>query len=478
MAPDGTVSASSRSRGSGWRLVFLPLALAILGAVVWWSRGVGAVAESESSPPVDAAPFAQDEHPSPGAPTRGGPPSSKGPVASVAAMSPEEQEREERRALWETRLERAQRTLESYVVATRYPPDSRPSREHPDQMELPEPERTRRLVSRTGSGDSASDVQMRLKQDKVFVVGEESVLFSVACEDERHTPRPCEVVSAVAHEAEHVPGAGGVKGVPLAFADDGAEGDARAGDGIITGRFQPSRQGFPLYSGTLRVDVHVRSGQVEDSSFFDILYTPAAPATFTRKVREVVENGSLQLYLGIQVRKAGRYVVSGRLDDESGVAFAYVSFNEELPEGAHEVKLTVFGKLIIDEAPTFPLLLRDVDGFLLKESGDPDRELMATLRGPVHTTREYAPTAFSPAEWQSEERTRYINRLTQDVDEAKQQRDSTGTPSPAPKKEAPAQKDLPARQDSDTKREPSPRKEAPARGDTSEPQGADTPRKP
>lgn len=348
----------------------------------------------------------------------------KGPPAVLASpVDPAVEECEAKRQLWEKRLERAKRTLESYVAATRYPPESRPGREHPDQMELAEPERTLPL-DREGARDGTSDVQLRLKQDKVFVVGDEAVVFTVACEDARRMPRPCQVVSAVAHEADHMPGAGGVQGVPLAFGDDGVNGDTVAGDGLHTARFLPSKQGFPMYSGTLRVDVRVRSAGTEGASFFDVLYTPAPPATFTRKVREVEEEGSLQLYLGIQVRKAGRYVVSGRLDDESGVPFAYVSFNEELTEGLHEVRLTVFGKLIRDEAPTFPLRLRDVDGFLLKESGDPDRELMSTMRGLVHTSRVYEHSAFSTAEWQSEDRSRYIKELTGDVDEAQAQLDA------------------------------------------------------
>ncbi|MFP2903124.1 hypothetical protein [Corallococcus sp. 4LFB] len=346
-------------------------------------------------------------------------------------LSPEAREREARRELWQKRLERAKRSLESYVAATRYPPESRPSREHPDQLELAEPERTRPLSPKAAQ-DGTSDVQLRLKQDKVFVVGEEAVLLSVACEDSRRTPRPCEVVSALAHEADHLVGAGGVPSVPVAFTDAGQGGDAVAGDGTLTGRFQPSEQGFAMFSGTLRVDVRVRSGSLEDSAFFDVLYTPAPPATFTRRVREVVEAGSLDLYLSVQVRKAGRYVVSGRLDDEGGVPFASVSFNEELQEGAQEVKLNVFGKLIRDEAPTFPLTLRDVEGFLLKEMGDPDRELMVTLRGPVHTTREYSLQQFSDAEWRSPERDRYTDELEKDVMEAQKQLDAALEDTPPP----------------------------------------------
>jgi hypothetical protein len=337
----------------------------------------------------------------------------------VPERRPEAQELQARRELWTKRLERAQRTLDAYLAATRYPPQSRPSSEHPDQMEPAEPERRRPL-----SRDS-KDVQLRLKQDRVFVVGGEVVHFFVSCEDAHQGPRPCEVLGATAHEAEHMTGGAGPDAVPVAFVDSGAAGDVLAGDRTFTGRFQPSKQGFPMYSGTLRVNVRVRSGTQEGTAFFDILYTPSPPARLTGQVREVLEAGSLQLYLGMEVRKAGRYVVAGRVDDESGVPFAYVSFNEELKEGTQEVKLIIAGNLVRDEAPTFPLKLRDVEGFLLKEVGDPDRELMAALRGYVHTTREYPSEAFSTAEYQGEEKDRYVKEYTRDVEEAQAQLNAT-----------------------------------------------------
>lgn len=437
MTPTGTAPPSApRSRVAWWGLVLLLSAVGVLG---WWWGGDGAVGPDDGLGPSGAREAARTGAPGE-APGRGGgeeggaPRGTAGTLAASGqspAVNPQVAEREARKRLWEQRLERAKRTLDSYLSATRYPPESRPGREQPDQMDLAEPERTRPL-----SRDN-TDVQLRLKQDRVFVVGDEVVNLFVGCEDERRTPRPCQVVSASAHEAEYLTGGTAVSPVPLSFLDNGAGGDTHAGDGTFTGRFQPSKQGFPLFSGTLRVSVSVRSGQAEGSAFFDILYTPSPPALFTGKVREVLEGGSLQLYLGVQVRKAGRYVVAGRVDDESGVPFAYVSFNEELKEGAQEVKLTVFGKLVLDEVPTFPLKLRDVDGFLLKESGDPDRELMTSLRGYVHTTNDYPPSSFSSAEWQSEERTRYLNELTSDVNEAQAQLDAIRDEEKGPEEKRP-----------------------------------------
>jgi hypothetical protein len=422
---DGPVSSTHRLLRGRWLLALVPLGL-VGAALLFWPRGSEeAEAWEEGGRPRATVPVVDGPPGETRAALAGrGSPSAPAEPAAPSLLSPEARERESHRELWQKRLERAKETLDSYMAATRYPPDSRPAREHPDQMELAEPERTRPLSPKAAE-NGTSDVQLRLKQDKVFLVGDESVVFTVGCEDSRRAPRTCEVVSALAHEADHLAGAGGVPGVPVAFGDMGQDGDALAGDGVITGRFQPSRQGFAMFSGTLRVSLRVRSGSVEDATSFDVLYTPAPPATFTRRVREVVEVGSLDLYLAVQVRKAGRYVVSGRLDDEGGVPFASVSFNEELQEGLQEVKLNVFGMLIRDEAPTFPLTLRDVEGFLLKEMGDPDRELMATLRGPVHTTREYSLSQFSSAEWQSAERDRYKVELEKDVAEAQNQLDAT-----------------------------------------------------
>ncbi|MCP3101979.1 hypothetical protein LZ198_24235 [Myxococcus sp. K15C18031901] len=425
MTSTGPVSsAASRARRAGWVLLSL---FVVLGAVGWWGlRGgdarEGAEVEPASAAPgvpvattVDVSPRAAGGSGSAGASAMGAP----HPAGADGAPVPSEKERERQAQidLWRQRLERAKRTLESYVAATRYPPQSRPIREHPDQTTLAEPERLRPLSR------EHADVQLRLKQDRVFVVGEEVVHFFVSCEDAQRQSRPCQVLSASAHESEYIHGAGAVPAVPVTFTDDGIGGDALAGDGVFTGRFQPAKQGFPLFSGTLRVDVVVRSDRAEGTAFMDILYTPSPPATFTGKVREEVTDGSLMLYLGINVRKAGRYVVAGRVDAEGGEPFAHISFNEELKEGSQEVKLTVFGKLIHDEGPAFPLKLRDVEGFLLKESGDPDRELMATLRGDVHTTHEYPASSFSPDEWQSEVRRRYIGEYTGDVIDAQQQLD-------------------------------------------------------
>ena len=111
-------------------------------------------------------------------------------------------------------------------------------------------------------------------------------------------------------------------------------------------------------------------------------------------------------------------LLSGRIDDAHGKPFALMTFNEELPAGAQEIRLTLFGKLVRDAKPAFPLTLRDVDGFRLRPDAFPDRSLMPRLADVVHTSRVYPLDGFADTEWSSEERSRYLGELGRDVADA------------------------------------------------------------
>lgn len=311
------------------------------------------------------------------------------------------------------RLERAQRTLDSYVQATKYPPTSRPLSEHPDQIEPLNKVDHRQLLVPGGQS------RLRLRYDRSVLVGADAVMIQLSGEDSVGNPLPCEIVSASATEAPFSPDVGRHGPVALSFTGDGSGGDAVAG--TFATRFQPARQGFAQHLGGIRITVRARVGDEEGATGFDVYYTPTPPAVFTRAVREVLEHGSLSLYLGINVHKAGRYVVTARADDATGNGFAYLSFNDEVQEGAREIPLVVFGKLISDRHAGAPFRLHDVEGFLLKEDTDPDRELVQPLLGTVHTTRIYPESAFSDEEWQSEQRTRNMDEFTRNLEDAKKQ---------------------------------------------------------
>jgi hypothetical protein len=68
-----------------------------------------------------------------------------------------------------------------------------------------------------------------------------------------------------------------------------------------------------------------------------------------------------------------------------------------------------------DQEPAQPLTLRDVDGYLLKENTDPDRAMLPRLEGKVYAGKPQPLKALSDAEWQSEERSRYLTELAKDL---------------------------------------------------------------
>ncbi len=321
-------------------------------------------------------------------------------------------------ALWSQRLSRAEDVLENYRKQTVYPFDSRPAREHADQMYPNRPVVEDSRLKNPGQKPSEG-VRIRTSQERVYVAGNETVLFTVSAIDMQGNPLPLAVTRAIAHDPPLDGKPSKRNSIAVPFNDDGANGDIAAGDTIVSARLNPATQGFANHAGTIRVELNLKVNDESGFVFFDIFYTPDPPAVWSGGVREVVEAGSLNFYLKAQVRDAGRYVITGRIDDAKAQPFALITFNDELAAGAREVKLNLFGKLLVDEKPAFPLTLRDVDGFLLKPDADPDRALMPRLPGRLLMTKSYALTAFSEAEWNSEERARYLAEYGNDVASAR-----------------------------------------------------------
>src|SRR5512140_285714 len=115
----------------------LAAAIGVLAAalVVWLAIG----RDEPASGPVEAAsPPAPVDGPKQAA-ARAAPPT--GVAAAQTEQAPEAADRGTERERLQLVLARAQRTLEDYRTATRYPPGSRPARDEPDQMEPAAPER-------------------------------------------------------------------------------------------------------------------------------------------------------------------------------------------------------------------------------------------------------------------------------------------------------------------------------------------------
>ncbi|MFL6699364.1 MAG: choice-of-anchor X domain-containing protein [Vitreoscilla sp.] len=395
-----------------WRVVG-PVAL-VCSAAVWW------VASTASTPPAAALdPVAQASAGTP-APRDLAPaaPASRAPFSKSGL-----DDRQARLALWQQRLQRAQETLESYKMATRYPFDSRPASEHLDQWQPHQTITTDTPLRMPGTG-VVPNMRVHTTQQRVFATGADTVTFTVAATDDNGAPLPLRILSSVSHSPQDT---GGGKAAPLApvvtqpFVDDGSLGDLQAGDGVYTGRLDPMAEGFGNFAGMIRTELLVQSGEQQGYVAFDVVYSPQVPATWSGSARDVVKDGSLDFVLGANVVQAGRYVITGRVDDATGKPLALVTFNDELRAGAQQVMLQVHGRLMRDANAAFPLTLHDVEGFLLKPDAYPDRALMPALDGPVATSRKYALAQFSGAPFTSDETQRYLAEYGKDVAQAQQQ---------------------------------------------------------
>lgn len=393
-------AAAQRGRAL-WSLLGA-VALLFVGAR-WWALQHEAVRPgvqlaAATSPPQTAAALAR-------------PASSAAPAA--APLSPLGQaERREQLALWQGRLERARDALQAYRAAAQYPHESRPIEEHPDQVRPFAPIEEERSLRMPG-GTAPQGVKLRTTQERVFASGAESSRVTLRLEDLQGRGLPLRATRAVMKEVTP-PGATASTAefvMPL----------TTTADGTVVAVMRPAAQGFATFAGTVRLEMLLDHAGQPGFIYFDLVYSPETAAVWQPGVREALENGSLAFYLKAQVLLPGRYVVSARIDDAKGEPLAMALFNRELVAGLQEIRLPVFGKLIRDKAPAFPLQLRDVEAFLLLENRFPDRVMLPRLAGLQHTSRSYALASFSADEWASEERERYLAELGKDVAEAERQ---------------------------------------------------------
>ncbi|WP_269533039.1 hypothetical protein [Chitinimonas sp. BJYL2] len=338
-------------------------------------------------------------------------------AATIAAMTPAE--RAAALAHWRERLERAQATLDSYRQTTQYPFDSRPASEHEDQLQPNRPVEEEQALH-DGNGNVDPTVQIITSQSRVYVASGEAVLFTITARQRDGQTLPLAVTEATARAMPHA-GSGALPAMVVAFNDQGQAGDLRSGDGIASALLVPAQSPLAQFDGTIRLQLAYQAGDRNGRHAFDIIYTPQVPAVWAGSFKDTIEAGSLVLRIPVDVRQAGRFIINARIDDADGKPLALLTFNDMLDSGPQQLKLSLFGKLIRDLKPRFPLSVRDVDGYLLRDTGFPDRVLMPRLTGRVHQTASHALTSFASSEWQSEERDRYLKEYGKDVAEAQTQ---------------------------------------------------------
>lgn len=342
-------------------------------------------------------------------------------------------ERSQRRQQLVSNYQLADHTFCSYREGSQYPVGSRPMAENADQNYPNKPVTEANPMRLQGGGVDAS-VQLQTSQSRVYMAANESVAFSLRAVNAAGQVQPLVITRALAQGITYA-GARQSPQVSIPFLDDGSGADPVPNDGAFAGVLAPAQTGLAGFNGTIRTQVSYNVNGKNGVVVFDVIYTPELPAVWTGQPREAVENGSLVFLLPVEVRMPGRYVISGRVDDARGNPFALLTFNEVLGPGPNVVRLTAFGKLMRDQGAALPLTLRDVDGYLLKENTDPDRALMPRLQGKVLTSQRHPLKGFSDAEWQSEERTRYLTEFAKDVSLAKKDLQAFDPSQPLPPSE-------------------------------------------
>lgn len=390
-----------------WKWLLALLLLGILSAMLIAWRADHAAPSNSNNP----AELAKDDWVNQAKDKAGGPGAEKLAVGATGAASAQ------RLAVVQKQLELAEHTYNSYKASTKYPMESRPIAEHPDQVYPNRPVEDAHAL-RKANGQVDSNIKVQTTQSRVFVGAKENLILTVSARDKAGTRMPLFVTRAIARGIAN-PGQRQAPSVTMHFSDDGNLGDTNAADNIVTGQIIPSATSFANFAGTVRVEVQFNAGDSAGVVNFDFIYTPDVPATWAGAPREAMENGALNFYLPINIQQAGRYLVSGRVDDANGKPFALVAFNDIVQNGSKEIRLPLFGKLIRDQNPTFPLTLRDVEAYLLKEDTDPDRAMLPRLIGTVLVTKKYPVNGFSDAEWDSEQRRRYLQELGKDVEKSR-----------------------------------------------------------
>lgn len=394
---------------------------ALLAVIAWWA------APEPTAPALSGATLPRALLPDPAGLLRQQP-LAPGRAASAAPFSELGlAQREQQRQAAQQRLAMAEQALVAYRAHARHPHGSRPAAEHPDQLRPFDPIAEEHPL-RSPHGTALQGVRLRTTQERVFLSGPETARVSLSLVDARDQPLPLQFTRVVFKEVTEPGRTAQTAEQALAFADDGRGADALASDGVHSLLLSPSLQGFGSFAGRLRLEVWMSYGGQPGFVYFDLVYHPAEAARWLPGVEETVKDGSLQLNLRAQVLRAGRYVVSGRIDDADGKPLALALFNEELAAGDQRIALSVHGRLLHDAQPRWPLTLRDVEAFLLLPDAFPDRVMLPRRAGAVHRTQSHALSAFSASEWRSAERERHLAELGRDVDAAQQALKRLGGP--------------------------------------------------
>lgn len=385
-------------RGRPARRLLALGALALVIVVAWWAgpkpRAPETLAVETVHPPLDAASSSTEARTARRQETGG--------AVADRAVAP---------TLDVTRG-RARTPLANYLASSIYPPTSRPIA--PGDRSLVDYDARHERPQRVPGLDGR---EVLLTADRAWLVDDDAallVLLTTFHHGEAEIPERATVTLSTPDRAPvAVPMASLARAdAPLAR----AAADMLAARGVVArealvARIEPGTLHLDQPT-TLRLDAEIPLGTTAVRRHLLVPYTPgdAVPARFVEGAEDAIEDGSLVVRVGVDVREPGRYLIDANLHANDGEPLVWTRFKGELERGVQEVPLRFFGKALRDRGIGGPYVVAELRGARYREGVEPNLAAMPPART-RHETRPYRIDEFSPAPWESPKKQATVAKL-------------------------------------------------------------------
>jgi hypothetical protein len=290
--------------------------------------------------------------------------------------------------------------LTAYRRANVYPPTSHPlTRDHDDLLHPNRRHETERPM------DDDADTKFLFTADRYFVIGDQTLAAKLEV-NKFGTPVPVQITAAYAVVLDPSRPNAVAEQLPIAFTGSGA---------TWSSVFTPSTLGQLSRQTTVGMYVEFETATARQHAHFDFQYTPASgiPARFTGVFHDEVLDGSLVVHAGINVSRAGRYLIDCNIYDDNGEPVGWSRFKGNLAAGDAIADLSFFGKVITDANASGPFHIGELRGARFDPGNEPDLEQMPSFTG-TYATDAYPTTAFSSADYDSPQKQQMIQLLSQE----------------------------------------------------------------
>jgi hypothetical protein len=197
--------------------------------------------------------------------------------------------------------------------------------------------------------------------------------------------------------------------------DQGQFGDTQAGDRIYSGSLDPSKLKGLDGEVTLTAVFTVagESGEYAVPLDWNVIAKPHATITGP-KGDALVEGGSLDVYVGVNVNEPGQYHFQAVIADQKGANLGWAEGRPTLDRGAQTVTLNYYGLLFQEKKLDGPYIVNLVSGTHIHGARMDQTAAVPEWTG-AYTTKPYKAAQFTSEQSQDPERKSRIAQMQDDV---------------------------------------------------------------